>query len=82
MQNIQEEILRIAGEIETYLAAHPRGTDTLTGVLTWWIAQQRYIEAKNRVEQALDYLVHKGVVHRELRSDGTALYSKSRMGNR
>lgn len=80
MQNINEDVMRVAREIENYLSVHPRGTDTLTGVLTWWIEQQRYMEAKERVEQALDYLVHKGSVHRELRSDGTALYSKSRNG--
>lgn len=71
-----EDISRIAREIENYLSAHPRGTDTLTGVLNWWIAQQRYMEAKERVEQALDYLVRNGKVLRVLMSDGTALYSK------
>ncbi|MBT8342761.1 MAG: hypothetical protein HKP58_01810 [Desulfatitalea sp.] len=81
MGNIHEDVLRIAREIEDYLEAHPRGTDTLTGVLTWWIAQQRFMEAKENVEQALDYLVNKGKVNRELRSDGTALYSKSMSDN-
>lgn len=76
MQNVHEDISRIAAEIENYLAAHPRGKDTLTGVLTWWIAQQRYIEAKERVEKALEYLVLKGKVHRDMMPDGSVIYSK------
>jgi hypothetical protein len=77
MRNESEDILRIACEIENYLSAHPRGTDTLTGVLNWWIPKQRYIEAKERVEKALDYLVREGKVHRVRKSDGTSLYSKA-----
>ena len=78
MRNEGKDILRIAREIENYLSAHPRGTDTLTGVLNWWIAQQRYMEAKERVKQALDYLIREGKVLRVPMSDGTALYSKAK----
>ncbi len=75
MQNDAEHILRIAREIENYLSAHPRGTDTLAGVANWWIAQQRFMESKERVEKALDYLVRQGKVIRRITPDGTALYA-------
>ena len=75
MQNDAEHILRIAREIENYLSAHPRGTDTLTGVANWWITQQRFMESKERVEKALEYLVQQGKVLRKVTPDGTAIYS-------
>jgi len=78
MRNEAEDILRIAREIENYLLAHPKGSDTLTGVLNWWIPHQRYMEAKERVEQALDYLIREGKVLRVPMSDGSALYSKAK----
>jgi hypothetical protein len=78
MQNESKDILRIAREIENYLSTHPKVMDTSTGVLNWWIAKQRYMEAKGQVEHALNYLVRKGKVERVMMTDGTTLYLKSK----
>lgn len=81
MRNEDEIIIRVARDIESYLSTHPKGADTVTGVLNWWIPQQRYMEARERVEQALDYLVREGKMRRVLLSDGTVLYSKVKSDN-
>ena len=71
-----DDILRAAQEIEDYLSAHPNASDTLIGVLQWWLSQQRYVEAHGTVESALDYLVQQGKVRKHITHDGTVVYAK------
>lgn len=77
MQSEDQEIVSIAHEIEAYLSTHPRASDTLIGVLQWWLTQQRYMEAKERVEFALNYLVQEGKVNMQQLPGGRVLYSKA-----
>jgi hypothetical protein len=45
------------------------------GIVRWWLPRQRYEEAVDRVQQALDDLVARGLVDRITLVDGTVLYA-------
>lgn len=70
-------VLALADEIASYLESHPNAADTAEGILTWWLARQRYAETRRNVEQALAYLTEQGLVRA---SDGPhgRIYSKAR----
>ena len=55
-------VLALADEIASYLDSHPNAADTAEGILTWWLARQRYAETKRNVELALAYLTEQGLV--------------------
>lgn len=62
-------------EILRYLRAHPQAADTVDGIVMWWLPRQRYEEAVDRVQYALDDLVTRGLVDRITLVDGTVLYA-------
>jgi len=64
-----------SAEILRYLRAHPQAADTVDGIVLWWLPRQRYEEAVDRVQHALDDLVARGLVGRIRLVDGTVLYS-------
>jgi hypothetical protein len=70
-------VLALADEIASYLESRPNAADTAEGILTWWLARQRYAETKRNVEQALEYLTEQGLVQF---SDGPhgRIYSSAR----
>jgi hypothetical protein len=49
-------------EIVEYLREHPSAADTVDGVLLWWLAHQRYVTAKEAIQNALDDLVRQGII--------------------
>jgi len=51
----EQQIKRIAHEIERYLVTHPSAADSLEGVAKWWLTRQRYHDALSIVEEALNY---------------------------
>lgn len=55
-------VLALADEIAGYLDSHPDAADSAEGILTWWLARQRYAQTKRNVEQALEYLTEQGRV--------------------
>ena len=55
-------MLALADEIAAYLESHPAAADSAEGILTWWLARQRYAQTKRNVEQALEYLTEQGLV--------------------
>jgi hypothetical protein len=55
-------VLALADEIATYLESHPDAADSAEGILTWWLARQRYAQTKLNVEQALEHLTEQGLV--------------------
>lgn len=69
-QEISERILR-------YLQNHPQASDTVEGITQWWIIHQRYIESYHMVEQVLEGLVQRGLVHCQKNRDGTIFYSRA-----
>lgn len=65
----------VAHEIEEHLGANLGAAETVQGILTWWIGQQRFIEAEQTVEAALVRLVEQGrVVRRQPAAGGQAIY--------
>ena len=67
-------------EILAYLNAHPQAADSLEGIVLWWLPRQRFVEARDRIQESLDQLVDRGLVERTRLADGTVLYGKPRDG--
>lgn len=76
----EDQVARVAQEIEAYLATRPQAADDLEGVRSWWIARQRFLEARRLVAAALDRLVEEGRVERREAPDGRVVYRRSRDG--
>lgn len=70
----------IAEEILRYLRAHPAATDSLDGIVDWWLPRQRYETAKADLESVLQQLVHRGAVEAVELADGSRLYRLPRRG--
>jgi len=71
------DIVQLADEIRNYLHAHPDATDTLEGVISWWLTRQRYLQATAKVQRALDYLESRGVVKKMRTPGGGTVYSST-----
>ncbi len=65
----------LCDEILQYLRAHPRAADTLEGIVGWWLPRQRYELAQQRIQQALNNLVVRGLVEKITLANGTVVYS-------
>lgn len=70
-----DNCVEIEKTVVAYLGAHPLAADTLDGIVTWWLPQQRYETARTRVEEALVRLVDVGVLRRDRLPDGAELYA-------
>ena len=66
----------IAEEIARYLREHPDAADSLDGIRQWWLPRVRLQEATAQVEGALEELLGRGVVVRQVMPDGTVLYRR------
>ena len=71
------EVNAIATEIERYLEQHPRSKDSLEGIRSWWLAGGTDAAASFKVERALERLIMRGVVVKELLPDGRVIYSSA-----
>jgi hypothetical protein len=71
----QEKIETVANDIREYFIHNPNAGDTVDGIVTWWIARQRLKNAKNVVQQALEYLVNTGELHKQVFA-GREIYVK------
>lgn len=68
------EKCQAAREILAYVAEHPEASDTLEGIVNWWLLQQK-IEYQTRiVKQALGELVEKGLLVKEMTKDSRIRY--------
>jgi hypothetical protein len=61
-----------------YLAQHPDAADTLDGIVSWWLPQQRYETERRRIERALGHLVECGQLRCDRLPGGAALYALKR----
>ena len=68
------DIQLVAKEIEYYLANHPHAADSVEGIVKWWLPQQRYVDAHDKIVKALEYLIAQGVV-KKIDIPGSVLYS-------
>ena len=64
----------IAGAVLNYLAAHPAATDTVEGIMHWWLAEPQGAVSCKLVLEALCQLVAEGTVTARLGPDGRLLY--------
>jgi hypothetical protein len=69
-------------EIVDYFQKHPSATDSLEGIVNWWLPRQRYETARGVIQQALDDLVKQGILN-EFVSGKIRLYrlSSSKSGS-
>jgi len=72
-----DDIVKLAEEISNYLQAHPDATDTLEGVITWWLTRQRYMQATAEIQCALEYLESRGIVKKIRTPGGGTVYSSA-----
>jgi hypothetical protein len=68
----------VASEIEAHFLAHPKAADTAEGIAVWWIGGQRYLEAEETVQAALDRLVERGRLERLTGPGGAVVYRAAR----
>ena len=70
----ESRIAQLRDEILKYLGTHPQAADTVEGIANWWLPRQRYEEDIQKVQQALDGLVERGLVAKTTLANGTILY--------
>lgn len=64
-----------AEAIKRYLREHTNASDTVDGVLRWWLGPQEFALPSVHVRAALERLVAEGVVARWTLLDGTVIYA-------
>jgi hypothetical protein len=64
----------VAGEILSYLANHPQASDTLEGIVDWWLLRQKIEYQTKVVRDALADLVEKGFLVKEVTKDSRIRY--------
>lgn len=69
----------MAYDILAYLSEHPDASDTLQGIVEWWLLEQEIKSRINQVERALSELVAKGLV---LESKGKESQTRYRINRR
>lgn len=70
----QPEKDKIAGEILEYLADHPDASDTLEGIVQWWLLERRIEHEVVFVESVLSELVEKGLIQKKVKQNQNAQY--------
>lgn len=73
-QDLQEEILR-------YLADHPDAADTCEGIETWWLGGERVGICGDELRQALEALIRRRVLMREVLPGGAVIYRGAQAQN-
>lgn len=68
-----------ADDILAYLRAHPQASDSLDGIVAWWLPA-RFAAARESVHASLDRLAAQGLVERTRLADGTIVYRRPREG--
>ena len=68
-----------AYDILAYLNAHPQASDSLEGIVSWWLPAQ-FGGARHSVQDSLDRLVSEGLVERTRLADGTIVYGRPHGG--
>lgn len=64
----------LANEVLKYLEKHPESGDTLEGIATWWLRQQRIDESVELIQHVLNELKDGGVVRERKSSHGRTVY--------
>jgi len=64
-----------AEAIRRYLQEHTNASDTVDGVLRWWLGRHEFAMPGDHVKEALERLIAEGVVTRWTLLDGTVIYA-------
>jgi hypothetical protein len=75
-----DEIDALARQILQYLRMHSSAADTPQGIARWWLQRQRFEEAVERVQTALDQLVASAQVEARNTPTGAVLYTLRQSG--
>jgi Fe2+ or Zn2+ uptake regulation protein len=76
---VPEDAADPAGDILAYLRAHPQASDSLEGIVSWWLPA-RFMAARESVQESLDRLAAQGLVERTRLADGTIVYGRAEGG--
>lgn len=72
----REALDLIARQVRDYLNAHPKASDTLEGIIGWWLPEAGMRASAGLVQQALDDLVAGQELVRFRSADGHVLYAR------
>lgn len=70
-----DDVNTIAGEIMAYLQKRPMASDSLDGIIHWWLIQQSIQKNKKMVEQALEQLEQQGKIAKKINPNRETVYS-------
>lgn len=68
----EDELL--SQRIISYLEKHPEAGDTLEGIVTWWLEQERIDRVVDEVADVLRSLEKKGTIQAHRTQTGTTIY--------
>jgi hypothetical protein len=71
----EDDVGSIAAEIMEYLRKRPMASDSLDGIIHWWLVQQSIARNRALVEQTLEQLAKEGKVIKRASSNRKAVYS-------
>ncbi len=72
----ENDVEGIARELERYVEMHPAAADTVDGIARWWLAGPMQPPLK-QVEAAVDVLIRRGILSRNLLADGNSVYVRA-----
>lgn len=64
----------LSNQILQYLKQNPDAGDTLEGIATWWLEQQRIERVVKEVAEVLDSLIKEGKINPQQRNSGPTIY--------
>ncbi len=71
----KNDVNTIAGKIMGYLKKRPMASDSLDGIIHWWLIQQSILDNKMLVQQALEQLAEQGKVRKSVNPRRETVYS-------
>jgi hypothetical protein len=72
------DVEAIALAIDRYLDEHPGAADTPAGIARWWLTGEVRLASIEQIEHALELLLNRGLLRRDLLPDGNCVYGRVR----
>ena len=70
----------VATAFLAYLQAHPHASDSLEGIVSWWIPS-RFMVKREAVRKSIDQLVEQGLLERIRLAGGMVVYARAQQGS-
>jgi hypothetical protein len=77
MTEEDDQIVRVAEMILSYLLTHPEAADTARGIERWWLRRQPLDGTAELVEKVLEALLREGLVARSVTRSGSTINRRS-----